>query len=293
MMREWLRLEAACRRSRAASLPDTIVFVVTAAILVAGTSLSAEQRSEGMPFSSGYLRAGATLCADDAVWTGPSSPPRLLAAIRGLEPVQPGDPAPGPAWRRTPSRVVARLLGFGPLQHLTAGDAGTARTTTVGRPTSTIRAIPVFTVHCTEPWGTCPVEGMRRRDPRRRARSRRHRRPSDGRRPGQRLGVRLLARAVQAAGGGRLVDRVGRADAHRRRRPGLLRGRGALRHARRPAACPRSSQAGRSTTRSRSACTATRARFVYPASQARRLVRSAGPARRGRAGDRARASSSR
>jgi hypothetical protein len=58
------------------------------------------------------------------------------------------------------ARVVARLLGFGPLQHLTAGDAGTARD--YGRPAYFNHpGDPVFTVHCTLHESTCAIEGMR------------------------------------------------------------------------------------------------------------------------------------
>ena len=157
MMRKWLQLEAACRRSRTASLALAGIFFVVAAILVAGTSLSAGQRSDGLPFSP-YLRAGATLCADDAVWTGPSSPPACWRPYADTSPFNQGIPADA---RIAPNSaaVVKRLLGFGPLKHVTAGDAGTTRD--YGRPAYfNHRGDPVFTVHCTEPWGTCPIEGM-------------------------------------------------------------------------------------------------------------------------------------
>jgi hypothetical protein len=54
--------------------------------------------------------------------------------------------------------IVSRVVGFGPLQHLTAGDAGT--TLDAGRPMYfSAPTDPLFTVHCTEAWGTCAIEG--------------------------------------------------------------------------------------------------------------------------------------
>jgi hypothetical protein len=158
MMRVWLRLEAACRRSRIAVLAaTTIVLAVTAGVVVAGASLSADQPSEA-PFPS-YLRAGATLCGEDAAWTGPSSPPACWRPYADTSPFNQEIPSNA---RVAPNsaRMVARLLGFGPLQHLTAGDAGTARD--YGRPVYFNRPEdPVFSVHCTEhPW-PCAIEGMR------------------------------------------------------------------------------------------------------------------------------------
>jgi hypothetical protein len=60
--------------------------------------------------------------------------------------------------------LVGRLLSFGPLQHLTAGVAETARDD--GKPTYfSGSADPVYRVHCTAPWGRCPLEGRRVRVP--------------------------------------------------------------------------------------------------------------------------------
>jgi hypothetical protein len=159
MMRRWLRLEATCRRSRASVLAaTTTVLAVTVGILVGGAALSAEQRSEGMSFASVYVRAGAALCGDDAAWTGPSSPPACWRPYADTSPFNQVIPT-GARVVANSANVVERLLGFGPLQHLTAGDAGTARD--YGRPTYFNRpGDPVFSVHCTEQWGTCPIEGM-------------------------------------------------------------------------------------------------------------------------------------
>jgi hypothetical protein len=56
--------------------------------------------------------------------------------------------------------IVNRLMGFGTAQNLTAGRANTpedyAHPTYWSQPDD-----PYFTVHCTEHWGTCALEGMR------------------------------------------------------------------------------------------------------------------------------------
>jgi hypothetical protein len=150
MIRAWLRLEAACR-SRRAVLVATIVAVVVVGVVVAGPSLSADQS------------AGSTLCGDDGSWTGPSSPPACWRPYADTSPFNQEIPA-GARVSPDSARVVARLLGFGPLQHLTAGDAGTAND--YGRPTYFNHpGDPVFSIHCSEPWGRCPIEGMEVRIP--------------------------------------------------------------------------------------------------------------------------------
>src|SRR4051812_10261626 len=55
----------------------------------------------------------------------------------------------------------AQLAGrVGVPRHLIAGWAGTGRD--YARPTYfSAPGDPVFTLHCTKPWGPCPVEGMR------------------------------------------------------------------------------------------------------------------------------------
>jgi hypothetical protein len=62
------------------------------------------------------------------------------------------------------AEIVQRITGFGPLQHMTAGQAGRPMdygdTMYWSKPTD-----PVYTVHCTENWGTCPVEGEQVRIP--------------------------------------------------------------------------------------------------------------------------------
>jgi hypothetical protein len=151
MMRAWLRLEAACRSRRAVLAATTVALVVGVGVVIAGPSLSADQP------------AGSTLCGDDSAWTGPSSPPACWRPYADTSPFNQEIPA-GARGSPNSAKVVARLLGFGPLQHLTAGDAG--RANDYGRPTYFNHpGDPVFSVHCTERWGTCPIEGMRVRIP--------------------------------------------------------------------------------------------------------------------------------
>ena len=62
-------------------------------------------------------------------------------------------------------QIVARLLSFGPLDHLVAGDADTVddywHPTYYSQPTD-----PLFTLHCYEAsWGTCSIEGHQIRVP--------------------------------------------------------------------------------------------------------------------------------
>jgi hypothetical protein len=137
--------------------------VVNLALVVAAVAPSAPRGDAGPTISSAHLRAGATLCGRDATWSGPSSPPACWRPYASTSPFN--QPIPRHA-RVAPDspRIVRRLLGFGPLQHLTAGDAGTTR--------DAGRAVyfngpddPVFVVHCTRPWGTCPVEDARIRIP--------------------------------------------------------------------------------------------------------------------------------
>lgn len=62
------------------------------------------------------------------------------------------------------AQIVQRITGFGPSQNITAGQAGTTRD--FGDPVYWSRATdPEFTIHCEEPWGTCPIEGHRVRMP--------------------------------------------------------------------------------------------------------------------------------
>jgi hypothetical protein len=151
MMRAWLRLEAACRSRRAVLAATTVALVVGVGVVIAGPSLSADQP------------AGSALCGDDSAWTGPSSPPACWRPYADTSPFNQEIPA-GARVSPNSAKVVARVLGFGPLQHLTAGDAGTPND--YGRPTYFNHpGDPVFSIHCTEQWGTCPIEGMQVRIP--------------------------------------------------------------------------------------------------------------------------------
>ena len=161
-MSAWLRLEGACHRSRGAGVAVASIFLLLAAVPVLGGSMAPKRRASGAPFPA-HLRAGATLCARVAIWTGPSSPP---ACWRPYAPSSPFNQQIPPDARvaRKSARVVQRLLSFGPLQHLTAGDAG--RADDFGRAVYfDHRGDPIFSVHCTDGRRSCPVEGARIRIP--------------------------------------------------------------------------------------------------------------------------------
>jgi hypothetical protein len=162
-----MRREVLSRRPRShGAAPSAAVFialVVTIGVVVAGVSLSAEQRSATVQGDSAALPGDWTLCGNDVAWSGPSSPPACWRPYADTSPFNQEIPADPRVATNSPE-VVKRLLGFGPLQHLTAGDAGTAND--YGRPTYfNYPSDPVFTVHCTEPWGVCPVEGLEVRIP--------------------------------------------------------------------------------------------------------------------------------
>jgi hypothetical protein len=60
--------------------------------------------------------------------------------------------------------VVSRLVGFGTPTNLVAGTGGTSNDW--GHPTYYSGLLdPVFTLHCTQAWGVCPIEGMKVRVP--------------------------------------------------------------------------------------------------------------------------------
>src|SRR6476659_7168564 len=99
--------------------------MAAAALVVAGVAWASRPRAH--PAHA----APAAGCGRAAAWSGPSSPP---ACWRPYAPSSPfNQPIPRGA-RLAPEseRVVRRLLSFGPLQHLTAGDAG--RADDFGRP---------------------------------------------------------------------------------------------------------------------------------------------------------------
>lgn len=162
MRREVLSLRA---RSDGAVPGAAIIIslVVTMGVVFAGVSLSAEQRYETARAESVPLRGDWTLCGSDVLWAGPSSPPACWRPYADTSPFNQEIPADARVAANS-AEVVKRLLGFGPLQHLTAGDAGTAND--YGRPTYfNYPSDPVFRVHCIERWGVCPVEGLEVRIP--------------------------------------------------------------------------------------------------------------------------------
>jgi hypothetical protein len=126
------------------------------ALLLAGVAC-ASWRPASPPFAR--VSGGSPQCGQGEAWLGPSSPPACWRPYAASSPFNQEIP-PGARVAPNSARVVARLLSFGPLQHLTAGDAG--RADDYGRPVYFNHpGDPVFAVHCTKPWGTCPVEGRR------------------------------------------------------------------------------------------------------------------------------------
>ena len=210
---------------------------------------------KGRTVRSPYLRAGSRLCGDDDVWTGPSRRPpaggRTRTRVRSISRSR-----AAPASRRTRRGSSVACSASGALQHSPRATPARRRTPDA-RSTSTDSARPGVRRPLHPTLGHLPGRGPARRDPGRGSRSGRHRRPPLGRRLRDRLGGRLLARALQArrAADGSLSR--GAANADRRRRPRLLRRRVAVRHAGRSAAS-RGTPAGRSTMPSPSACDATR-----------------------------------
>ncbi len=100
----------------------------------------------------------AEVCAPAfGTFGGPVRPPACWRPYSATSPFNQRLPA-GPRVDAASAAVVKRLVGFGTLQNLHAGDAGTALD--AGRPMYfSAPTDPRFTVHCTRPWGTCSIEG--------------------------------------------------------------------------------------------------------------------------------------
>lgn len=107
--------------------------------------------------------AAAGACVVDLAALGTARPPGCW------RPYHPESPFNRPVPQRPrladgSSAMISRMLSFGPLQHLHAGDAGAELDS--GRPLYISRpGDPVFTVHCQEAWGRCPIEGAQVRVP--------------------------------------------------------------------------------------------------------------------------------
>ena len=95
---------------------------------------------------------------------GPSSPPPCWRPYADTSPFN--QPIPRDA-RVAPnsSRIVRRLLGFGRAAAAHRGRRRARRRTPDAPIYFNDAHDPVFSVHCTRPWGTCPVEGLRVRIP--------------------------------------------------------------------------------------------------------------------------------
>lgn len=109
--------------------------------------------------------AGAAPCGPGVGGFGGSARPpacwRPYASTSPFNTALPASPTIGSGSRA----VVARLLGFGSIEDLTAGKA-TSSDNDYGRPAYfATSSDPTFTVHCTETWGTCPIEGQQVRIP--------------------------------------------------------------------------------------------------------------------------------
>jgi hypothetical protein len=160
------RLLSASGRFRGAIAGATVLTTLVVAVSLVVRDVSPSPRpapARVLAFVAAPPRGDSTLCGKTVRWLGPSSPPVCWRPYSDTSPFNQQIPL-GARLAANSARVVKRLLGFGPLQHLTAGDAGTAND--YGRPTYFNHSgDPVFTVHCTEPWGTCPIEGSQVRIP--------------------------------------------------------------------------------------------------------------------------------
>ncbi|HEV3227827.1 MAG TPA: hypothetical protein VGY97_00015 [Solirubrobacteraceae bacterium] len=91
-------------------------------------------------------------------FAGGSQPPGCWRPYLPSSPFNRQIPAGAPVAPNS-SAIVSRMLGFGPLQNLLAGTAGRGELDG-GRPTYFSQALdPTFTLHCTEAWGRCSIEG--------------------------------------------------------------------------------------------------------------------------------------
>ena len=94
-------------------------------------------------------------------WSAPGPAP--AGALRRRQPFNRPISAAPPVHANS-AAIVARVLAFGAASNLVAGTADT--TSDWQHPTYYPQASdPLFTLHCTQPWGTCPIEGMQIRVP--------------------------------------------------------------------------------------------------------------------------------
>lgn len=102
-------------------------------------------------------------CAIDLARLGTARPPGCWRPYGAASPFN--RPVPrNPRLVPGSQQMVGRLLSFGPLQHLTAGDAGSELDS--GRPLYfSSAADPVYTIRCEEDWGSCSIEGAQVRIP--------------------------------------------------------------------------------------------------------------------------------
>lgn len=95
---------------------------------------------------------------------GAARPPACWRPYNDASPFNQALPS-SPRLAPNSAAIVKRIAGFGPVQHLLAGNSGTSQD--YGRPMYFSRASdPVFTVRCNNPeWGRCSIEGAEVRIP--------------------------------------------------------------------------------------------------------------------------------
>ena len=200
--------------------------------------------------------------------------PTASASATGRPPTGAPTPTTRPSTRCCPSdprlhprsaAVVARLTEQGGPSDLRAGvadsDGDFQHPTYWSTPDD-----PVFTIHCTRPYGRCEVEGMRVRIPdRARPAGRLGRSPHRGR-PADAAGSTTSGRwTSKPSGGGELDDRLRRAHPHRRRRARLGRHGRPLRPPGRDHPGPGAAQRGRIDHALFLVADCDSGEFVYPA----------------------------
>lgn len=138
----------------------TLTFARTAALhaaLLAGTALSL------LALMPARAQAGATCGAVNAPFSATNLPNECWRPYSDDSPFN--KPIPGGARVHPRSaEIVRRVLGFGQVQNMVAGEAGTENDwwhpTYYSQPGD-----PVFKLHCTESWGRCSIEGHEIRIP--------------------------------------------------------------------------------------------------------------------------------
>jgi hypothetical protein len=155
------------RRRRLAGRVLLLAVLVAAAVFLWRGARETSPRVEGPdPIAVGQLvhdSPGGERCPLRAA-AGPDGwPPGCWRPYSDASPFNRALP-PNPRLLPDSAQVVERLTDFGPPANLIAGYADTphdfSKPTYYTRPND-----PLFTIHCAEPWGRCPLEGRRIRIP--------------------------------------------------------------------------------------------------------------------------------